>query len=240
MLRDAPFVDGEYYHVFNRGAHKLDIFVEEKDYARFLLLLHLANTSEGLEMKRVFSKYGGQPLSAIFEQEVCDKTLVDVVAYSLIPNHFHLVLRQKSPEGITRFLKRTMTAYAMYFNLSRGHSGTLFQGPAKSRLIDNEAYFRYIFAYVHLNPLALIGYEKRKYSVEKTKMREFLNSYPYSSFYDYNVSSRPEKVILGLESAPDFLKSSNDLEDLLRWEEGGNLLQELSTVSKDSPWKRGR
>ena len=70
-------------------------------------------------------------------------------------------------------------------------------------------------------------------------MREFLNSYPYSSFYDYNVSSRPEKVILGLESAPEFLKSSNDLEDLIRWEEGGDLLQELSTVAKDSPLHSG-
>ena len=120
MLRDAPFVDGEYYHVFNRGAHKLDIFVEEKDYARFLLLLHLANTSEGLEMKRVFSKYGGQPLSAIFEQEVCDKTLVDVVAYSLIPNHFHLVLRQKSPEGITPQRHLISRSCQESFNRQRG------------------------------------------------------------------------------------------------------------------------
>ena len=66
-------------------------------------------------------------------------------------------------------------------------------------------------------------------------MREFLNSYPYSSFYDYNVANRPEKTVLALDSVPDFLKASNDLEDLLRWEEGGDLLQELSTVAKDSP-----
>ena len=239
MLRDAPFIDGEYYHVFNRGAHKIDIFLEEKDYERFQLLLHLANNRDGVNLRNIFIKYKGKPISAIFESEIPDKGLVEVLAYCLMPNHFHLVLRQKSENGISSFLKRLLTGYSMYFNLTNEHSGTLFQGPAKSRLVDNEAYFRYIFAYVHLNPLALIGYEKQKHSIEKTKMREFLNSYPYSSFYDYNVANRPEKTVLALDSVPDFLKASNDLEDLLRWEEGGDLLQELSTVAKDSPLHGG-
>ena len=239
MLRGAPFVDGEYYHVFNRGAHKIDIFLGEKEYEIFKMILHLENNRDVVNLRNIFIKYKGEPISTIFEMEVPDKNLVEVLAYCLMPNHFHLVLRQKSENGISSFLKRLLTGYSMYFNLTNEHSGTLFQGPSKSRLVDNEAYFRYIFAYVHLNPLAFIGYEKRKHSVEKTKMREFLNSYPYSSFYDYNVSSRPEKVILGLESAPEFLKSSNDLEDLIRWEEGGDLLQELSTVAKDSPLHSG-
>lgn len=216
MKRDVPFVVGETYHLYNRGAHKLEIFREENDFRRFLLLLHVANNSTAIVLRDLLSKYRGES-SVIFQTEKPDKIFVDILGYCLMPNHFHLVLRQKSEDGISRFLKRALTGYSMYFNLVHQHSGTIFQGPSRSRHVGSESYFRYIFSYVHLNPLDIFepGWkEKKKINIQKA--HQFLNAYPYSSFYDYSVGERPEGVILAKEHLPDFL-SQNDFEELIRW-----------------------
>jgi|SRR3989344_7129449 len=219
MRRDAPFVDGEMYHLFNRGAHKQKIFTEEGDYIRFLLLLHLANTEEKMDLRETFRKYKGQTFATIFKEEQPKKSLVDVFAYTLMPNHFHLVLRQKKERGITTFTRKVLTGYSMYFNLVHDHSGILSQGAVKSRVVLNEPYFRYIFAYVHLNPLSLThpGWEKNKSVLEVKSAQKSLSNYKYSSFYDYSIGIRPERAILSYAEAPDFLKDQNDLEELLRW-----------------------
>lgn len=208
--------EGETYHIFNRGAHKQPIFRREEDYARFLLLLHLANSEEPIDLRALFRKYKGQTFADILEGEKPSKSLVDIFAYSLMPNHFHLVLRQKKENGITTFARKVFTAYSMYFNLLYKHSGIISQGAFKSRHIDNDAYFRYIFSYVHLNPLSL------KFSAWETEgiqnhdeARDFLAKFPHSSYYDYSVGRRPERNILSHEDAPDFLKTHNDLEELL-------------------------
>src|SRR3989344_2030506 len=88
--------------------------------------------------------------------EVVDGSLVSVLAYCLMPNHFHLVLRQKNQDGITLFMRKLATAYAMYFNTKYDHSGVLFQCRYKSKHVNTDAYLRWIFSYVHLNPLEII------------------------------------------------------------------------------------
>mgnify|MGYP003387401981 CR=1 FL=1 len=122
MRRDAPFAVGETYHIFNRGAHKLEIFKTPHDYDRFLILLHLANSSQPLVVRDILNRYRGES-SVIYREEKIDKSLVDVLGYTLMPNHFHLVMRQKAEEGISTFLRRLLTGYSMYFNLIHDHSG---------------------------------------------------------------------------------------------------------------------
>src|SRR3989344_8088505 len=162
MLRKTNLVEGETYHVFNRGANKNRIFTNKDDYRRFLMLLHLCNSSKPVLMREILTKYRGRSSADIFYEERPDKSLVSIIAYCLMPNHFHLVLRQKVKQGITKFMNRVGTAYSMYFNVKYEHSGVLFQGRYKSSHIGTESYFRYIFAYIHLNPLDLfdMGWEK--------------------------------------------------------------------------------
>jgi putative transposase len=213
---------GENYHIYNRGAHKQAIFTSEEDYRRFILLLYLYNTHHHVVMRDVISKYSakrfkGQSLAETFKHEYSDKSLVDILAYSLMPNHFHLVLRAKEDTGIQQFLQKVCVAYSMYFNTKYGHSGTLFQGRYKSKHIDSESYFRYIFAYVHLNPLDLLQSDWKKAGIRcAKKARAFLSEYRYSSFRD-RIGARPESAILA-DDLPDFLKDQNDLDELLRWE----------------------
>jgi len=191
-------------------------------------------------MRGIVNKYRGRSSAEVFLEEESNKTLVDVLGYSLMPNHFHLILRQKADEGIEKFMRKVSTAYSMYFNLLHNHSGTLFQGRYKSIHIDNEAYFRYIFAYVHLNPLELFQSDWKEVGIKKTKqMRDSLSTYKYSSYADYPSSMRPESKILCYEDMPDFLAEQNDLDELIKWEsvisaEVGPL--QLSTgIAEDRP-----
>jgi putative transposase len=212
MLRHVPLSSGETYHIYNRGAHKQAIFTNDQDYRRFQLGLHLANHSESVIIRDVLSsdKYR-EPFSGF----PADKSLVDVLAYTLMPNHFHLVLRQKSEGGITRFMKKIGVGYSMYYNNKYEHSGTLFQGPFKSSHIDTEPYFRWIFAYVHLNPVELLRPDWLAQSNPNTVgIKEFINTYKYSSYMDYRQESRPEKAILSTD-VPDFLRGQDDLNDML-------------------------
>ena len=218
MIRRAPLITGEVYHVFNRGAHKADVFSNDTDRDRFLLLLYLANDSKSINLRELGLKYKGRSFADAFSAIVPEKPLVDVLAYCLMPNHFHLMLRQKIDGGISTYIKKVATAYSMYFNGQYDHSGTLFQGRFKSSHVDNEPYFRYLLSYIHLNPLELIEPQWKEGKLhDAARAREFLTGYRYSSFYDYTRKpvKRPERAVLSYTEIKDFLRGQCDLEEEL-------------------------
>ena len=222
MERAVPLVSDETYHIFNRGAHKQPIFLDERDYLRFQVLLLLANSKEGVRIEDLVARYKtqGRSLRDVFADEAPDKSLVSILVYSLLPNHFHIVLSQKTDNGISTFMRKVATAYSMYFNKKYEHSGVLFQGRFKNSHIDNDPYYRWIFSYVHLNPIDLVEPGWKEEGIRSPdNVRKFISSYPYSSYADYAGSeSRPERSLLAIDQAPDFLKQQNDLEDLLKWQ----------------------
>lgn len=217
MLRLTPLTIGETYHVYNRGAHKSAIFMNDSDYDRFLLLSFLCNSSAPVLVRDVLTKYRGRTSVNIFDEEPKPNSpLVSVLAYALMPNHYHFILRQIEDGGISAFMRKVGTAYTMYFNTKYDHSGVLTQGKFQSRHIDNEPYFRYIFSYVHLNPVDLVESDWENKGIRnKKQVRDFLNDYRYSSFVDYAVGQRAESVILDMADIPGFLTTQNDLEDML-------------------------
>lgn len=229
MLRKDSFMEGETYHLYNRGAHKQRIFTNEIDYRRFLLLLHLSNNAkrEPVRVANLLRRYQGYSWLDIFIKEPVEERLVDVFAYCLMPNHFHIVVRQIKKNGITLFMKKLLTAYSMYFNTKYDHSGVLFQGRFKSSLIDSESYFRYIFSYVHLNPVELYQPNWKSGKIKNVRgVRDFIKGYAHSSLLDYE-KERPQASILNLKDGPGFLKTQNDIRELLRWfEQGRSLLKE--------------
>jgi putative transposase len=222
QLRGQVLAEGENYHVYNRGAHKQPIFTSDEDHERFLLLLYLYNTHDHVVMRDVLSKYSakrfkGHGFVEIFKHEHSDKSLVDILAYALMPNHFHLVLRPKEDNGIQQFLQKVCGAYSMYFNAKYDHTGTLFQGRYHAKLVDSEPYFRYLFAYVHLNPLDLLQSDWKKAGIRcAKKASSFLTDYRFSSFKDH-MDKRPEGAILA-DELPDFFSSKDDIRDLIKCE----------------------
>lgn len=141
MARKITFVTNEHYHCFNRGVEKRIIFTEQQDYVYFLKLLRFLNTPD---------KYGKLRLHELHPPR---EPLVTILSYCLLPNHFHLLLRQEVEDGISIYLKRVLGGYAMYFNQKYNRSGALFQGPYKAIPLTHDQDLRQVLAYVRFNNL---------------------------------------------------------------------------------------
>jgi len=137
--RKHTFSEQEHYHIYNRGVDKRDIFCDQQDYVYFLKTLRAYNTEKRLGKLRL---HDNQPP---------ENPPVTMLSYCLLPNHFHLLLRNNIKSGISEYMQRVMGGYTMYFNNKHDRSGSLFQGLFKSKHIDTDQDLRQILAYVHLN-----------------------------------------------------------------------------------------
>ena len=213
MERKIEFSTDEYYHVYNRGADKRIIFTNNGDRDRFLKLLFLCNGTEAIRMNRT-----GRGFPSANEVNRGNR-LVSIGAYTLMPNHFHLLLKELDEGGISRFMLKLTTAYSMYFNKKYEHSGVLFQGAFKAEHIDNDRYLEYIFSYIHLNIIKLIQPDwKERGILDINGAQKNLTTYPYSSYVDYLGSNRKEGAILNKEDFPEYHKTGEEMNaDLLDW-----------------------
>ncbi|MBU4353669.1 transposase [Candidatus Parcubacteria bacterium] len=178
----AP-TNGEIYHIFNRGTEKRKIFTCKKDYERFIVNLILFNTARQNTVKNI-SRYNIERAC----QKIPEDALVKIHAFSLLPNHFHVMLEQVAENGIPRFLHRIGMSYSLYFNKLYSRSGNLFQGAYKIKHLDNDAYLLYLPLYIHLNALDLLESErnwKEKGIKNKSKSIAFLETYLWSSLREY-------------------------------------------------------
>src|SRR3972149_4852723 len=135
-----------FYHIYNRGVNKQPIFLDSKDYAVFLNLLKRYLDSKLTEDKN------GREYENLHEK-------LELVAFCLMPTHFHLFVFQHTPEAMTRLLRGVGTSYTGYFNKKYRRSGPLFTDRFKASIINNDAYLIHISRYIHLNPLSFRNYE---------------------------------------------------------------------------------
>ena len=155
-------------------------------------------------------------LMQIFSAER-EAPMVDVLAYTLMPNHFHLVLKERAEGGVTQFMHKLTMAYAKHFNTKYQRVGSLFVRPFKAKHIDTDPYFMHIFWYVHLNPIELVTPRWKDRKIENdVKVQTFMHKYKWSSYYDYSVRERPERSILSLGEVPDFIRISDSLKDAIK------------------------
>lgn len=212
MERKIQFETDNYYHIYNRGVEKRKIFLNRKDYERFLFLLFLCNGSVPVNMRDNFPK--GPTFGKMWEIER-GEVFVDIGAYCLMPNHFHLLLKEKNRNGISDFMRKLCTAYAMYFNRKNDRSGTLFQSKFRAQLIDENNYLKYMFAYIHLNPIKLIesGWDKK--TLDVNKVLKFLGSYTWSSYLSY-LGKRTEDFILNKGAFPQYFEHAEEFEDFIK------------------------
>lgn len=216
MFRKDPFVNGEYYHLYNRGIDKRVIFKSKKDYERFTMLLFVSNSNAQLFR---LDNLINQQHKTFDEILVLDKgePFVSIGAWCLMINHFHLIVRQEVEGGITKFMKKLGVGYSMFFNIKYQRTGALFGGLFKSKLIGvDDNYMRHLFAYIHLNPLDIefSGWEK-EIKKSSSEMKDFLESYPHSSYLDYLGTDRVEKNIIKPENFPDYFQTIQSLKDFV-------------------------
>ena len=145
-IRNIAFANGEYYHVFNRGVDKRIIFNDKSQQDFFFKRLQLLNTTDNSKyFNNQRNKHKDQDVNGIGDQ------LVSIVAYSLLPNHYHLLLKQEVDNGISQFMQRLGTSYTMFFNQQEKRSGSLFQGKFKATHLSGEYALSTVSAYVNLN-----------------------------------------------------------------------------------------
>ena len=171
------YVDDSYYHIYNRGVAKNPIFLDHDDYISFLADLKLY-------LSPVPKDFKGPTLKVTKEEKIYTyfpsqrpknhEGKIELVAYCLMPNHFHLCIRQTNKMSMTSFMRSLSTKYSMYFNKKYERVGPLFQGIYKAVLISDEQQFLYLTKYIHRNPLEIMGGNPHK-----------LAEYPYSSYRNY-------------------------------------------------------
>ncbi len=207
-MRNLGFSIGEYYHIYNRGVDKRIVFNEKRDYLRFIFLLYICNNTEPIH---TYQKKPKQ-YSELFNYVKSD-TLVDIGAYCLMPNHFHILVKEKCDGGTSKFMQKLSTAYTMYFNSKYLRTGSLFQNTFKAQHSSNDRYLKYLFSYIHLNPVKIIEPHWKNSGIKNySRTRHFLQSYQFSSYLDYQNLIRAESKILNKFSFPDYLKNAHDFE----------------------------
>lgn len=142
--------EGQYYHVYNRGVNKENIFLDKQDYVYFLSLFKRHLSKEARK-----DRIGRQYLHLV--------NSVKLLSYCLMPNHFHLLLLNVEKDGVEKLMRSIATSYSMYFNRRHSHVGHLFQGVFKASSIESESYLQHISRYIHLNPKDYKNYPYSSY-----------------------------------------------------------------------------
>jgi len=219
------FIADGYYHIYNRGALKADIFRDQRDYARFLfLLLGYQSLSTFSKISRILAKHKISDIQnalTLFKSEDVKKPVVEILSFCLMPNHFHIIVHELQENGVSQFMHKLLNAYGKYFNKKYQRDGHIFQGPYKCKHILDDNQLMYTSAYIHHNPkeLKLWSKEPEKYS--------------WSSYYDYVIENRwgnflQTNIILDFHSSQNEYKNfvfssgaKEDFRDEIYWQAPG-------------------
>jgi putative transposase len=187
------FEIGDIYHIVNRGVDKRDIFLKNQDYSRFILGLEFFNSDKPVDIWTFIERAvgGSDPPTALLakrlegERGKLKNPIVELLAFALMPNHYHLILREIKSGGISFFMKK-IGGYSTYFNKQYKRTGSLFQSRYKSIKIEDDGQLATIFAYVHTNPVELVEQGWKDLKVENFENAvSFLENYRWSSYGDY-------------------------------------------------------
>jgi putative transposase len=218
MNRD-PFAPGEFYHLYNRGVDKREIFTNDHDRNRLALLLYLCNSIDPVNIQDSLSK--GETFSQLWAKPQ-GKQLVSIGAWCFMPNHFHILVKEIGENGISRFMRKITTGYTMYFNNLNNRTGALFQGVFKATHASDSQHLKYLYSYIHLNPLKIVNRDWREAlggrPTEEGLYKSFLRSYAWSSLPDYTAEGfRPQRSILSPSEFPEYFTTTSLIEELHSW-----------------------
>ena len=197
------YIENGFYHIYNRGVEKRRIFLDNQDYQVFLsyLKIYLSPIEESINNlqnnNELINRYKNIQISRLYTLNNFFKK-INLVCYVLMPNHFHLELRQTNKKEIEIFMRSLITKYTMYFNRKYKRVGPLFQGRYKAVLILGEEYQLHLSRYIHLNPMELLIKNQQ------------LQSYPWSSYPSY-VGNLKTKWLNKEFILSSFIKNQNNL-----------------------------
>lgn len=219
-MRVEPFTIGSYVHVLKRGARGLPITKDKSEQWRFVRLLYYMNDvysndywERDTEDLGMFSRPTTWPER---------KPLVEILAWTLMPNHFHLILKEIKAGGISKFMQKLGGSMSVYANLKHNEKGSLFQGSYKGRTIIEDRYLRYLASYIMVKNVFELypGGFKKAQEEFNLAWKWAIEEYKFSSMMDYAFKGKAttegsvsliDKDILG-----EIFKSPNDFQECSR------------------------
>lgn len=184
--RQTPFVTNGYYHIYNRGIDKRNIFFTDQDKKRFLRTISYYQIRDP---KPKFSTYQVMKTFPVDKS----KRIVEIICYCLMPNHFHLLVKQTEDGGISEFVRKFIHSYTKYFNAKHKHEGPIFMGLFKAVPIESDEQLQHVSRYIHLNPRV-------------SRIVQDLEKYPWSSYQAY-VANKTQYIPLKKDAILSFFKS---------------------------------
>lgn len=213
---------GGYYHIYNRGVEKRDIFLDEQDYKVFLGYMKFYLESPPLQGQALQDLDGKLFAPSKIQKNYHDQ--IELLSYCLMPNHFHLLIKQSTDRGIAEFMQSLVLKYVLYFNKKYKRVGGLFQGRYKTVLINDENQFTYISKYIHRNPIdilparpGLAGLVEYKYSSYGNYLglfgQSWVNTHDVLSYFSKNNSKTSYKYFVE-ENSEDLSRVYYEMIDL--------------------------
>jgi len=134
-----------------------------------------------------------------------------------MPNHFHILVKEKVAGGTSLFMQKLSTAYTMYFNVKNERTGALFAGCFKATHASHDEYLKYLISYIHLNPIKIIDPAWKDTGIKNPmEAKNFLERYRYSSYSEYTKILRPESAILNISAFPEYFSAADGFENTLQ------------------------
>jgi putative transposase len=236
-MRKEPFSIGSFVHVYNRGNRKQPVVYNTQDRWHFLQILYYFNSN--YSPPNIFRELRKLLKSDFYKQFVWPqnwperKPIVKIICFSLLNDHFHLLLKEIREGGITMFMRKLGTGMTNYSNIKYHESGRIFQGAYKARLVDRDVYLRYLSVYIQVkNIFELYPGGLEKAVTEFDKAFDFAIDYPYCSLADFAGDRKSpiiDKDLLG-ELFPNKKDYKKFAEDCIL---GMNLEEKLSDAIKD-------
>ena len=226
-MRNIRIAPGEHYHIFNRGSNKQIIFLDDTDRVRFLFLILYFQSPTILQNigrpVRHFVKHSVFNIERDIEREIVDKRFVEVLGFCLMPNHFHLIIKEVEEGGISQYMQRVLNAYTKYFNTKYKKSGHLFQGPYRAVHVKDNRQLLHLSAYIHKNPREIKGWVDNE------------EKYKWSSYQDFISENRWDDLLVPTLISKQF-KNKDEYKKFVKTSPAKMLkkeLEELSPIYKD-------
>lgn len=182
-MRSVVFANNEVYHVYNRAVEKRPVFTDKREYQRSILALDYYRFQKpAYSLAKALQLEKDQRIDFLSKLKKEGKKLAEIVSYCLMPNHFHLLLKQKETGGISKYINNFANSYTRYFNVKHSRNGPLFQGVFKAVRMEDEEQLLHVSRYIHLNPVT-------SYLVKE----EDLEKYLWSSLPEY-LGLRSEEI----------------------------------------------
>ena len=172
-----------YYHIFSRSIAKYVVFNDAEEYSRMFDILKLYRFSDFNYKYSKFINLESKTQNTIIKNiETNSPVLVEIIAYCIMPTHFHLILKQTTNHGISKYIARVLNSYSRYFNIKHQRIGPLWTGRFKSVLVSTDKQLLHLTRYIHLNPTS-------------AKLVKKLEDWDFSSYHEYlNADTKQEKI----------------------------------------------